>query len=248
MTVFVNLATLHDYSIDKTIEAFVKLGKSHNCQKFFQEHIDKRWIGEKLHANAKLIEDFKLGKLSKNQFFDELSQILHFLNDIDKTARNNLLANTWISSIELSTTTKDRLGMLLGKYNDQPIYLISNTNELDISVILDLFQKNYLDLKWNKNADFSIKESREPIEILPNVYLCVSYRFGVFKENTATKKGLIDYLATQCPGPKTLISQHSGDLDIGRHLEFEHLLTAEEFYTSNGSCLLSKNNNSPALI
>lgn len=247
MTFIVNLSTTHDYSINETIGAFVQICNQHSngCLQsmpgFFQNCTNYAWVMAKFHTNyASLIEPYRLGKITTEQFLDNLSQIFYFMNDMNKSERNELLASAWSSSIKLSANTQDRLGMLLEKSVDKPIYLISNTNELDVRAIMGLFQKNHPDLEWNKEANISLTHSKEPIKILPNVYLCLSYRYGAFKEQTATTVSLLEYISEQCPGSKTLVSQHPGDLKKGKLLELDNVLNVEEFYNTNMFNLMSK--------
>jgi hypothetical protein len=247
MTFIVNLSTTHDYSINETVGAFAQICNQHSnaCLKnmpgFFQTLTNYAWVTAQLHTNyASLIEPYKLGKINTEQFLDNLSQILYFLNDTDKSERNLLLAKAWSSSIKLSLNTQDRLSILVEKSTHEPVYLISNTNELDVRAILNLFQKNHPDLEWNKEADISITNSNEPINIIPNVYLCLSYRYGAFKDQTATTVSLLEYISKKCPGSKTLVSQYPGDLKKGKLLDLDHVFNAEEFYNSGMSNSMSK--------
>ena len=249
MTFFVNLSTTHDYSINETVGAFVQLCNeySNGCLQcmpgFFQNLNNYGWVMAQFKANyASLIEPYKLGKISTERFLDNLSHIFYFMKDMDKSERNKLLAKAWSSSIKLSAATEERLGMLLEKAGDEPVYLVSNTNELDVHAILDLLQKKYPDLEWNKAADICITHSQEPIKILPNVYLCLSYRYGAFKEQTAPTVSLLDHLSKQCSGSKTLVSQFQGDLKKGQILGFENVFNAEEFYNSSMSISMLKKN------
>lgn len=102
------------------------------------------------------------------------------------------------------------------------------------------FQENHPHLGWYREADISVTTSREPIQILPNVYLCLSYRYGAFKEQRATTMSLLEHLSEQCPGPKTLVSQHPDDLKKGERLGLDRVLNAEEFYNSGMSHSMSK--------
>ena len=242
MTFFVNLSTTHDYSIDETAGAFVQICNQHSnsCLQsmpgFFQNWTNYAWVMAQFHTNyVSVIQPYKLGKISTERFLENLSQIFYFMNNMDKSKRNELLANAWSSSIKLSTNTQNRFGKLVEQAADEPVYLISNTNELDVRAILNLLQVNNPDLEWDKETDISIINSKEPIKILPNVYLCLSYRYGSFKEQTATTASLLEFISEQCPGSKTLVSQFPGDLEKGNLLGLNNVLNAEEFYNSSMS-------------
>lgn len=240
MTLIVNLSTIHDYSITDTVGEFVQICNQHSnvCLQsmpgFFKTGVNYAWVMAQYSTNyTSLIEPYKLGKISTEQFLDNLSQIFCFMDDMYISERNALLANAWSSSIKLSVNTRDRLGMLVAKSADEPVYIISNTNELDVQAILNLFKKEYPDLEWDNEADISITDYQEPIEILPSIYLCLSYQYGIFKEPSATTVGLLEYISVQCPEPTTLVSNHPRDLEKGKLLGLEHVFNAEEFYNSS---------------
>lgn len=247
MIFIVNLSTTHDYSIDETVAAFVQLCNqySEGCLQsmpgFFQSWTNYAWVMAKYQTNyASLIEPYKLGKISTEEFLGNLSKIFYFMNEMDKSKRNSLLTDAWNASIKVSEKTQGRLSLLVKEAETSPVYLISNTNELNVNAILDLLQKNYPELKFNKNMDVSIKESKEPIEVLPNIYLCLSYRYGSFKEETVTTASLLEQLSKKCSNPVTLVSQYPGDLKKAKQLGLDSVLNAEEFYNANLSNSLMK--------
>ena len=86
------------------------------------------------------------------------------------------------------------------------------------------------DLKFNEVVDTSIIDSKEPIEILPNIYLCLSYRYGAFKTEAVSTVSLIEDLSKNCSSPITLVSQYPGDLKKGEQLGLDKVLNAEDFY------------------
>lgn len=237
MTLFVNLSTTHDYSIEKTVAAFVQLCNEHSkgCLQgmpgFFQNWTNYAWVMAKYQLNyTSLIEPYKLGRISTEQFLKNLSKIFYFMDYLDEETRNSLLINAWNASIKLSTTTQDRLSQLVEEAITQPVYLISNTNELNVQAILALFKANNPDVPFNEAADIRVLDSQEPIEIARNIYLCLSYRHGAFKTETVSTVSLLDDVAKKCSGPKTLVSQYPGDLQKGVQLGLDRVLKAEDFY------------------
>lgn len=243
MTLIVNLSTTHDYSIDKTVAAFVQLCNQHSkgCLQsmpgFFQNWTNYAWVMAKYKVNyPSLIEPYKLGKVSTEEFLNNLAKIFYFMHDLEKETRDSLLAKAWNASIKLSEKTQDRLSQLVEESKNQPVYLISNTNELNANAILALFRKNHPDLAFKEAVDTSILDSKEPIEILPNMYLCLSYRYMAFKTAVSTVS-LLDDLAMNCEGPITMVSQYPGDLEKGRQLGFAEVLNGEDFYNSPNSLL-----------
>ncbi len=237
MTLIVNLSTTHDYSIDKTVAAFVQICNQHSkgCLQsmpgFFQNWTNYAWVMAKYQANyTSLIEPYKLGKISTPEFLENLSKIFYFMQDMDKETRDSLLANAWNASIKISEKTQDRLSQLVEEAKTHPVYLISNTNELNVTAILALFKESNPDLKFNEAVDTSIMDSKEPIEILPNIYLCLSYRFGAFKTEAVSTVSLLEDLSKKIVSPITLVSQYPGDLRKGEQLGLDKVLNAEDFY------------------
>lgn len=249
MTLIVNLSTTHDYSINETVVAFVRLCNEYSkdglqsiMPGFFQGLTNYAWVMAQYQLNyTSLIEPYRLGKISTSMFLDNLAKIFYFMNEVDPVNRDWLLANAWNASIKLSEKTQNRLSKLVEDAKIQPVYLISNTNELNINAILALFKENNPDIQFNE-VDTNIKESKEPIEILPNVYLCLSYRFGCFKEETVSTVSLIDELTKNLSDSIILVSQYPGDIKKAEQLGLI-TVNADEFYNSisSDSLLIKKN-------
>ena len=75
MPLVVNLSTLHDYSFLETVGAFSELCQKHSngCLQsmpgFFQYGSNYAWVmGEYLAKNPSLIEPYKLGSISTEDF------------------------------------------------------------------------------------------------------------------------------------------------------------------------------------
>lgn len=246
----VNLSSTHDYSIDETIAAFVDLCDEHSnaCLKsmpgFFQRLTNYTWVKAQFSLNYKsLIEPYKLGKISTDQFLDGLSNIFYFMSSIDRDQRHELLTKAWNSSIKTSLATHGRLNQLIDEARTQPVYLVSNTNPLNVLGIIELFMKNAPAIRFNRQIDISVQDSKEPIEILPNVYLCLSYRYGAFKQDTGSTMGLIEHVINNHNSnqPITVISQFPQDLKKAEQLGIQHRFAAEEFYTVNSDLMKKMN-------
>ncbi len=244
MTLFVNLSSTHDYSIDETVDAFVRLCDkySNGCLKCLPQFFNslkfwtnKAWVIMKYQMKyTTLIEPYKLGKISTDKFLDNLSEIFYFMKPLDKTTRNDLLLKAWNASIRISDKTDGRIQQLAEHAKKEPVVIVSNTNEADVKAILAMFREKYPELPFIKNVDISITNSREPVEILPNVFLCLSYRYGAFKEKTpVTTMSLLEYLAEKYNDLKTLVSQYVGDRKKAEELKFDKILRDDEFYVSN---------------
>ena len=237
MTLIVNLSTTHDYSIQQTVGAFVRLCKehSHGCLKsmpgFFEDSYNYLWVMTQYQLNYKeLIEPYKLGKISTDAFLENLSKIFPFMNDLSKDSRHELLAKAWNASIQIGPDKHDRFAYLAERAKEEPVFLISNTNELNVQGIMKLFSETFDDLKINLKADLSISHSQEPVEILPNIFLCVSYRYGSFKTQLPSTTSLLDTLVKQARDSVSVVSQYSGDLERAKQLGVANVMNPEDFY------------------
>lgn len=243
MTLIVNLSTTHDYSITETASSFAKLcnkfsGGCLQCMPgFFQTGTNYAWVMAQYQLNYKShIEPYRLGNITTDAFLQNLAEIFYFMdeeNDMGIHERNRLLAKAWNASIKMSGTKDFRLCHLVEQAQSEPVYLISNTNELNMQAILDLFIRENPDLVFN-DVDISIKENREPLEILPNVFLCLSYQFKTFKSEAVTTGTILEELVTRNSGQHiTVVSQFEGDRNKARQLKIENVQTDEEFYPSD---------------
>lgn len=238
MTLIVNLSTTHDYSLDDTVAAFVELCNEYSkgCLQampgFFQKGSNYLWVkGMLLAYYSTYIEPYKLGKIDTKAFLENLSSVFNFMDYMDEDARDKLLIDAWNTSIKITEFTKDRLRVLVQKAESGPVYLIANTNELNVRAILSLYQEMYPDLEFKKDIDIGIHNTQSPIEILPNIFLCLSYQYGTFKTKAVTTMGLLENLSTKLEKPISVVSQYSGDREKAKELGLE-VLDLNEFYRS----------------
>jgi hypothetical protein len=191
-----------------------------------------------------LIQPYKLGRIDTRQFLQNLLHIFSFLRGIeeDVTSLNRgrsysheapfaLLEEAWNAIIDLDETRFSRFPMLVAEASEvEPIYLISNTNELNVLKILRLLKEKNPDIQWVTPLDLSVVESKAPIQIAPNIFLCLSYRYQLFKSvadnrsvNPHSTMSLLTHLVTeQLSGVTTsdirVVSQFDGDLDAAADL------------------------------
>lgn len=240
MPTIVNLSTIHDYSIEKTMDAFLKICNtySHNLPDFFAPVYNYAWLRVQFFKYyASHIEPYKLGGISTDTFYDNLTEILNFLpKDMEKSLRNKLLEDAWNSSITISEQTKGRLLKLVDMATEEnPVYMISNTNELNAQSILVAFRESYPILNFHEDIDLSIKKSKEPVEILPNVFLCLSYRYQMFKtdsmlEEVVKSKGKNTHF--------TVVSQYEVDRNKATELQVEKVSDPGEFFENQPALAL----------
>lgn len=232
MPKIVNLSTLHDYSIDHTMSAFLTICNQYspNLPRFFATQYNNVWLRIQFYRfYASHIEPYKLGKIDTNKFYDNLAEVLGFFpEDMDKTTRNEQLAKAWNASITVSEKTHGRLLKLAEQATkEDPVFLISNTNELNAIAVLAAFKNSYPSLAFMENIDLSIKESKEPVEILPNVFLCLSYRYQMFKTNNMLR----DIVESQPSGAAfTVVSQWDEDRKTAVSLNIEQVYSDTDYF------------------
>lgn len=186
----------------------------------------------KYKANYKaLIEPYKLGKITTNAFLDNLATIFYFLSEVPRETRDEILSSAWNSSISLDDETEKRILLIIEKSKTQPVYLVLNTNELNMMAILKIFQERF-PAKCREGIDISIKDSQEPVEVMPNIYLCLSYRYCAFKDGNNSTASLLEQLHHKLPGEMSVVSQFQPDLDKAKEMGVDYV-EADDFYTSN---------------
>ncbi|KTD42177.1 hypothetical protein [Legionella parisiensis] len=265
MPLIVNLSAIHALKpISTCVRSFEDICDRYStgyfscCSSFFQSWTNYAWLMYQLGRNdSKLIQPYRLGKLTTGQFLERLLKIFSFLNDVTPEERVleelkskqlysdtfaiMLLENAWNSQIGWDESKADYLLALIheaerGDLNVEvshgadsepkrdPIYFIANTNELHVLQILNILRKEYPSINFYRTIDVSIKESKEPVEIAPGIFLCLSYRYQLFKtqeENQtvdpSSTMSLLNYLVTkqlkEVPVSEfRVISQHQDDL------------------------------------
>jgi hypothetical protein len=254
MPLIVNLSSIHTlHPASKSVDAFVQLcnryssGCFSSCPTLFKSWSNYAWVMYQYSMNDKqLIQPYKLGAINTEQFLRNLLQIFPFLRDVAAEQEGmvglnggesyshqfslSLLENAWNEIIDLDETRLSRFPSLVAQSQAEPVYLISNTNELNVLKILRLLKEQNPDIRFNGPIDLSVQENKEPIEIAPNIFLCLSYRYQLFKTVTENRNAnphstmsLLSHLVKeQLSGVATsdirVVSQFSGDLVEGTKL------------------------------
>jgi hypothetical protein len=213
--------------------------------------------------DKQLIQPYKLGAINTQQFLQNLLQIFPFLRDVvaeqeamvglnggESYSREfalSLLEHAWNEIIDLDETRVSRFPRLVAQSQAESIYLISNTNELNVLKILRLLRKQNPHIAFNAPLDLSVRESKEPIEIAPNIFLCLSYRYQLFKTVTENRSAnphstmsLLNHLVKeQLSGVASsdirVVSQFSGDLAEANKLGIpaDNAFHADKFFNEN---------------
>lgn len=268
MPLIVNLSsihTLHDQNV--SIEAFVQLCNKYSkgyCPTFFNSWSNHAWVRYLYIMNQELIQKYKLGKINTEQFLKDLLHIFSFLKDIDteqeRAVKLNagesysedfalaLLESAWNEIIDLDETRAARFPELVAKSQNEKIYLISNTNELNVLKILRLLKKQNPEIEFYTPLDLEVLENKEPIKIANNIFLCLSYRYQLFKTVTDNSSvvephstmSLLNYLVTKqlLPNVKIrnikVVSQFPKDLTEAKKLNIpeENTFHADNFFNT----------------
>lgn len=225
--------------------------------------------------DSKLIQPYLFGMLSTEQFLERLLEIFSFLKDAtpesgeleqlmskqlySKTFATMLLESAWNSQIGWDETKVDYLPALIrdaGRSDLQgashasaskmdPIYFMANTNELHVLQILNMLRKEYPFLNFYRDVDVSIKEDKTPVEIAPGIFLCLSYRYQLFKTqdetqamNPGSTMSLLNYLVSKqlkdTPASEIrVISQYQTDLveALRVGIDADHMYQADDYFS-----------------
>ncbi len=209
--------------INTVIDALSVLCKKYNkpdlchAMLFANSFGSKAWLLMRyLNFKPSIIDPYKLGDIDTEQFLNKLLEQFSFLKDVeldeqDKQALGRLGPTTW--AYQHNVANKEAKALLELAWNDliklddkylrrisnvvdsanrkNPVFLIANTNELNIHHFLYLLRENGYDLK--QSLDTSLKHQKQPLEVLPNVFLCLSYQYHASKlsgqlDDEATEK------------------------------------------------------------
>lgn len=286
MPLIVSLSSIHAvHPINTCIQSFEELcnyystGYFSSCSSFFQSWTNYAWLMYHFTVNdSKLIQPYRLGKLSTEQFLERLLQIFSFLKNAapelgemeelkskhmySQTFALMLLENAWNSQIGWDRAKAEHLPALIREAqhmdpkegvsqkeaDSQPqmdsIYFIANTNELHVLQILRMLRKEYPSIPFYQEVDVSIREDKTPVEIAPGMFLCLSYRYQLYKTqeemqkvNPGSTTSLLNYLVTkqlkETPACELrVISQHQADLveALRVGIDEEHIYQAEDYF------------------
>lgn len=271
MPLIVNLSTIHTlYPDTKSVGKFAELCSSSGCWSYcptlFQYGSNYAWVMYQYKTRyAELIEPYKLGLITTDQFLQNLAILFQMNGDqgdlsaegvssdrelYSKDPISMQLETAWNAIIGLEGDRIPRLQALIDQ--SEPVYLISNSNELNIFAILALLKKHNPDIKFFDPIDISVKKDETPIEIAPNIFLCLSYRYQCFKTSeqnvsqqnrpvpkpttTSLLYRLIEQLQQKSVSRENIkvVSQYGGDLQEARNLGVSDadIHSAEDYFPS----------------
>jgi hypothetical protein len=160
-----------------------------------------------------------------------------------------LLEEAWLARMQFSEETSSKVTDFFNHNQDDTIYLISNTNEMDCRTIIAYLRKIYPSLCWKscKTLDLALKvpdqSCIEGISLTEDgqVKLYTSYTHHAFKngwsdETTITTDRLLQQLIAQEKldvNSTRLISQWSRDRDMANHLKIKDVIDAKHYFYSD---------------
>lgn len=243
MPTIVNLSSLHTlYPLSKTVAAFAQIcndaefhrerpvGCLSSCSSFFKSATNYAWVMYQYETRYNLlIAPYKSGKINTYQFIKNLRKIFTFVDEFD----TQLLMDAWNVIVGMEPDKVARFEKIVNEASaENPVYLISNTNELNVDAILTLV-RDKTSIHLEEGINIGVKLDQRPIQMAPHVYLCLSYRYQLFKTAEQTEAEitnlncLVSLLDPLCnlfkPGGQSAADDLHSTASLMRHL-FEHEL------------------------
>ncbi len=272
MPCIVNLSAIHTLLPDSaSINKFARLCDLYStscfnyCPSMFQSYSNIAWVYyQNMRHFETLIKPYKRGKMDTREFMMKLAAIFDFI-ETEKLEKNDstqeylmsdpkyqALEDAWDATIQMDDEMAKRFPELIDIAKTEPVYLISNTNELHVFAILSLLKKYNPEVNFYPNIDFSVEYNNRPIEIAPNIFLCLSYRYQLFKtlgqnsqQDASTTMSLLRQLVEHTLKNKTaditIISQYDEDRKEARRLGIpdDNIFSADFYFVPDTELTLS---------
>lgn len=218
----INLSTIHTVApISKVIDNFAKLHYDYANSWLHFKWYSKLWVSLKYLTMMPIINEYKLGKKNTETFISKLKDIFYF---IPPEVSSEKLTNAWNSLITWDPKSTERLNYLINK--NQPINLISNTNELNIQQI-----KQDIDKATEESWSWKLQTEGEcQFQVYKNFRLMTSYENGVFKTDGLLEKLVAQLISEGHIREKIfLVSQYQQDLVKAQELGIQNQ-SADQFF------------------
>lgn len=240
---------IYDQYFGEAIINSYKLGKISSIE-FLQKLLDT--------FNFMKDEKIKFTKTDIDRIWEQRDYLISLKSAISKETLTHeqkasaLLEEAWNAMIDYVKQDEEKFKKLLelNKSPNDEIYIISNSNELQVSKILYLLRKQHPEIPWEKTFNISSVRDNKPVKIAPNIYLFLSYRVGAYKtaiDNKEAKiintpallRSLIDQLKCKSLDIQ-VVSQFPKDLEEARNLGIPvaNTFNASDFYPSMASARL----------
>lgn len=242
------------------------------CPSFFNHSTNYAWVMYQYYQSLNtLINPYKLGRLTTKDFFTGLLKMFPFMEnsnlgiceeDIQRLNSNKaslyslrntvnpsmldyakaLLEEAWNSIITFTDEDVAKVQKLFEEGND--IYLMSNTNELNVFKILQWLQTNFpneVDLNLNF-PNITQQEELLVLQIGSGKNLVVSYLYHTCKtaeDNSRARvpnttptllQAIVSYVFKGSLDDLTVISQYPKDLEAAAKLNIPKIYLAGEYF------------------
>lgn len=230
---------LANHYLGKAIIDSYKLGKI-NTKQFLEELLNVFYFMKDTNIRFKQEDIDRVW--SQRQYLISLQGLINKESLTHQHIATALLEDAWNTMVDYKSEDEDKLNQLIQQMQSDrnEIYIISNTNELQVSKIIYLLRQHHPQIKWKEKIDISSVSSDQPVEIAPSIYLYLSYRVGAYKTSQDNKaasnnstpallRSLIDKL--KCDKSEIrVISQFTKDLTEAKGMGIQNIYQAKDYY------------------
>ncbi|MCR9191375.1 MAG: hypothetical protein NXI01_01795 [Gammaproteobacteria bacterium] len=245
------------------------------CGMFGMPTYSYGWILSQIDWN--LISQYKIGKMKTKEFLNNLLNVFPFLRavnfsvEIKETLFKNredlisirdlssleelthehvalsLLEQAWLARMQFSEETNRKIQYFFDENPDDPVYIISNSNEMDCSASIKYLHAKFPSLPWrsNQELDLAIQVPDQalnagiPLTTDGRLKLYASYTHQAFKtghadETNMTTDKLLRKLVEQEEinvDQITLISQWRGDREMAKSLNIKEVIDSKIYFS-----------------
>lgn len=233
------------------------------------------WMLSQIDWN--LISQYKIGKLRTKEFLNKLLNVFPFLRDTNfsEEIKENLFKNkenlisiydlsnleelthehtalalleqAWLARMQFSEETDRKARYFFGENTDEPVYIISNSNEMDCRATIKYLRTTYPSLPWLSDEELhsAIQVPNQelntgiPLTVGSRLKLYTSYTHQAFKtgradETNMTTDNLLKKLVEQEKidlDQTKLISQWRGDREMAANLNIREVIDSKTYFS-----------------
>lgn len=245
------------------------------CGMFGMPTYSYGWILSQIDWN--LISQYKMGKMKTKEFLNQLLNVFPFLRDTNFSEeikrdlfsdRENLISisdlsglealthehialalleRAWLARMQFSEETDRKMQYFFDENTDEPVYIISNSNEMDCRATIKYLKTAYPSLPWLSDQELysAIQVPNQeinggiPLTRDSRLKLYVSYTHQAFKtgrsdETKMTTDNLLRKLVEQEKidlDQTKLISQWRGDREMAKTLNIREVIDSKTYFS-----------------
>ena len=244
------------------------------CSMFGMPTYSYAWILSQIDWN--LISQYKIGKIKTKEFLNKLLNVFPFLRDakFSEETKENLFKNkenlisicdlssleeltnehialalleqAWLARMQFSLETKIKAQYFFNKNTDEPVYIISNSNEMDCIETIKYLRITYPFLPWlsdeelksaiqvpNQELNTGIPLTKDNRLKLYTSYTHQAFKTGREDEPNMTTDNLLKKLVEQEKidlNQTRLISQWPGDREMAKTLKIKEVIDSKTYF------------------